>query len=161
MKKGTIIGIVGVFGGIAGILSIGKMNKDVVKKKDQKIDKFKSYYNMLNQWLCISQNGRNLSEYFEKNNLKRIAVYGMGEMGGRLIDELKESKIVVEYGIDKNVDEVFSDITVYALDEVPEKDKDIDAIVVTAIFAYDDIQEDLKSRFDCQIISLEDVVYES
>jgi len=35
-----------------------------------------------------------------------------------------------------------------------------DVVIVTAIFAFDEISEELEGLFDCPIVSLEDVVYE-
>lgn len=160
MKKSGIAMISGLVGGIIGAASIGNFSKAVIEDKDKKVNKFKSYYNMLNQWLYIKQENRNLAEYFKKNAYKRIAVYGLGEMGSRLIDELKNTEIEVVYGIDKNVDNVFCDITAYALDKADKISDKVDAIIVTAIFAYDEIKSQLKEHGYCNIVSLEDVVFE-
>lgn len=158
MKKGVAI-ISGLVGGAIGATSMAKFNQNIIGERDKRIDKFKSYYNMLNQWLCIKQENRNLTEYFKENNYKRIAVYGLGEMGSRLIDELKNSEIEVAYGIDKNIDNVFCDITAYSVDDMEDILDKVDAVIVTAIFAYDEIEEQLNDILDCDIISLEDVVY--
>ena len=64
------------------------------------------------------------------------------------------------YGIDKNIDEVFDEIEVFSLDNINEATEQVDAVVVTAIFAYDEIREELEKHFDCVILSLEDVVFE-
>lgn len=81
-------------------------------------------------------------------------------MGSRLLDELNASEIQVAYGIDKNIDEVFNEIEVFSLDNINEATEQVDAVVVTAIFAYDEIREELEKHFDCVILSLEDVVFE-
>ncbi len=36
---------------------------------------------------------------------------------------------------------------------------DVDAIIVTAIFDFDDIKKKCKEKLNCPIISLEDVIY--
>ena len=41
-----------------------------------------------------------------------------------------------------------------------EKLEKVDAIVVTAIAYFDDINDNLSSKTDCPIISLEDIIYE-
>ena len=38
--------------------------------------------------------------------------------------------------------------------------RSIDAIVVTPVFAFDEIVDSLKEKVDCDIVSLEDVVFE-
>lgn len=160
MKKGLIAVLSSVAGVVAGAAAVGKFSRQIVKDKYKKVDKFKSYYNMLNQWLTIRQEGGSLGEYFNKNDYAKIAVYGLGEMGNRLIDELKENRTEIVYGIDKNVENTFSGVRAFSLEDVPIDEK-VDAVVVTAIFAFDEIKEQLKDIFMCDIISLEDVVFES
>ena len=66
----------------------------------------------MNQWVSNHQKGKSLISYFEKNNYKKIAVYGMNYIGNTLIDELKNSQITVEYGIDKNKNASHPDIKI-------------------------------------------------
>lgn len=160
MKKNGIAIVSGLVGGVIGATSMGKFSRNIIEDRDKRIDKFKSYYNMLNQWLYIKQDNRNLEEYFKKNNYKRIAVYGLGEMGSRLVDELKNTEIELVYGIDKNVDNVFCDITAYSVDDIEDVSDKVDVVIVTAIFAYDEIEEQLNDILNCDIISLEEVVYD-
>jgi hypothetical protein len=157
MKKGMVAVISAVLGAIAGSVGQGYIKNKQIDERNKKVDKFKSYYNMLNQWLVIKQGGKSLAEYFIDNDIKTIAIYGMGEMGNRLLDELKDSEVEVKYGIDKQADYTYADIDVVSPDE--ELD-DVDAVVITAIFAFDEISEELGRNVSCPIISLEDVVYE-
>ena len=157
MKKGTI-GILGTLVGAVAAASItkSKTNKTVTQK-NEKVDKFKGYYNMLNQWLCLKQEGNNLKEYFDNNGYKTVAIYGMGEMGNRLYDELKDTDIEVKFAIDKNAASTYSELTVFELeDELPTAD----VMVVTATFAFDEIEDELSDKVDMPIVSLDDVVYE-
>lgn len=135
-----------------------KSNKNKQKENDKRIFKFKTYYSMLNQWLGVKQNNGNLATYFDENKYKNIAIYGMGEMGNRLYDELKNTNVNIAYGIDKNPEECYSDLEVF---EISDNLPDVDAIIVTAVFAYEDIRKDIEEIVRCPIISLEDVVYES
>ena len=158
MKKG-IVGAFGVLvGAIAGGIGSSYFNNKVVNERQGKVDKFKGYYNMLNQWLMLKQDGKSLEKYFEENNYKTIAIYGMGEMGNRLYDELKGTEIKVKYAIDKNAAGAYSELDIREIDDELEE---VDAIVVTATFAFDEIEEELCSMFSCPIISLDDVVYEA
>ena len=89
--------------------------------------------------------------------MKRIAVYGMSYAGETLIEELKGTRVEVIYGIDKNADKIFSTVDVISMDDSFEN---VDAVIVTAITFYDEIKDKLSKKVDCQIISLEDVLYE-
>ena len=158
MKKGTVAVLSTMIGAIAGAVGSGYLGTKEIEKKTEKVDKFKSYYNMLDQWLILKQEGKNLENYFIDNNYQTIAIYGMGEMGNRLYEELKNSTIKVMYAIDKEAASAYADIDVFE----PNDDlAPVDVIVVSAIFAFDEINETLSEIVDYPIISLEDVVYES
>ena len=66
-------------------------------------------------------------------------------------------EIQIAYAIDKNANSIYSDINVITMDDNLE---DVDAIVVTAITFFDEIEEQLQSKVSCPIISLEDILYE-
>lgn len=158
MKKGIIVTLSSMAGAVVGAIAIEKLQSKVIEQKNDKVNKFKSYYNMLNQWLILKQDGKTLVNYFTDNNYKTIAIYGMGEMGERLYEELKDSSVEVKYAIDKNTTSMYSRLEVYDPDDTLEK---VDAVIVSAVFAFDEIEENLSGKFDCPIISLEDVIYES
>lgn len=159
MKRKTgIAGIAGAFGiGIAGIALTNKVKNEEIQKNKKSKDKFKGYYNLLNQWLRLKQERKSLETFFAENQYKTIAIYGMGELGNRLYDELKDSNIQVEYAIDENTAGAYSEVKVITAEEnLPE----VDVIVVTAVFAYNEIEEKLSEKTHLPVISLEDIVYE-
>ena len=82
----------------------------------------------------------------------------LGELGNRLIEALDRSSINVQYGINKDMWEAFAEIDIKGMDEEKYFDN-IDCIVVTPIHVYDQIKEELKQKCDCQIVSLEDIIY--
>ena len=157
MKKG-ILGILGVFTSFIGGIILGRKSIYLNSNKDDdRVVKFKAYYNILNQWLFLKQKGKNLHEYFNINNYKTIGIYGMGELGTRLYEELKDSNIVIKYVADKSSSINMPDVNI---SDVKDMSDDVDVIVVTPIFAMDDIRIMLEKRLNCPIISLEDIVYE-
>ena len=157
MKKGTVGVLATLLGAVAGAAASGVVVGKNVDKKSQKVDKFKSYYNMLNQWLILKQEGKNLEQFFIDNDYNSIAIYGMGEMGNRLYEELKNTSIEVKYAIDKNAESTYSELKVL---DVEDDLTPVDAIIVSAIFAFDEIEEKLTEVVDYPVVSLEDVVYE-
>ena len=66
MKKSATAIVSGLIGAVAGTVGVGYLKQKQEEQKDKKIDKFKSYYNMLNQWLILKQEGKSLEQYFEK-----------------------------------------------------------------------------------------------
>ena len=156
MKKSLrVTEVIGALGAILFAYGKDKKNKQEMKHQQEFSKKIVSYYALLNQWLKIKQQGKSLTEYFHKNDIQSIAIYGYKELGERLYDELKGSDIEIKYIIDKNIDYIRAEIDVYSPDEsLPQ----VDAIVVTATYYYDEIEDELNDLGDFLIISLEDVV---
>jgi len=120
-------------------------------------EKFKNYYYLANHWLDLKQNNISIAGYFEDNNINTIAIYGMGEMGKRLIKELKDSNIDVKYVVDKNENLVIDDdIKIVAKESIFQQ---VDALIVTATFAFNEIKKELEEKVSFPVISLEDVIY--
>lgn len=149
------IGFISLGAGIAGMLYSSKKEK-AVKQETLKVNKFKDYYYLLNEWLKLKQEGTSLESFFLQHDFKTIAIYGMGELGNRLKDELKNSEVVISYGIDKNLSSTTSDLKIVTMDNQLEP---VDVIVVTAIFDFSNIKDELENEVDCKVISLEEVVH--
>ncbi len=144
-------------GAVAGAAGTGKVMKKKADELQQFSDKHLELFLMMNQWVKVKQEGKNLSSYFDQNSYKRIAIYGMGYAGETLVEELKGSDIEILYGIDKKAGSLYADMDIVSLDDVLEE---VDAIVVTAITYFNEIEEELSRKVDCPILSLEDVLYE-
>ena len=156
MKKGVVSAVSMIVGGMAGALATGKFDVNKVEEIQTLSDKHLVLFKMMNQWVRVKQDGKNLSSYFEQHGYNKIAVYGMSYAGETLVNELKGSDIEIAYGIDRK-EEVFSYIDVITMEgSLPE----VDAVVVTAITFFDEIEESLKRNVTCPIISLEDILYE-
>lgn len=156
MKKGMLTVIAAMLGGIAGAAISGKIAFNGMKQKAIKVDKYKGYYEMLNQWLNLKQQGKSLAQYFTDHNYKTIAIYGMGEMGNRLYEDLKHTELHILYAIDKEAMSSYSELKMFELeDKLPE----VDAIIVTATFAYEEIEEKLNQKVEFPIISLDSVIF--
>lgn len=115
------------------------------------------FYNILVKWIKNKQQGKKITDYFKVHDYKTIAIYGMKELGERLVDELKESDVTIKYVIDKNPDKLRTKLHVLRPDD---KLEEVDAIIVTAIHYFDEIENELSIKTNCHIISLEDVIYE-
>lgn len=161
MKKGTISILSGVIGTLVGVAAGAGTVANITGESEKKVkglaEKHLALFLMMNQWVKVKQEGKNLSAYFEKNGYKKIAIYGMSYAGETLVDELKETEVQIAYAIDKNANSIYSDINIITMDDNLE---DVDAIVVTAITFFDEIEEQLQSKISCPIISLEDILYE-
>ncbi len=157
MKK-MVIGILSLLGGtVGGVIGTKRVMQKKLNTEIGYSDKHLSLFLMMNQWVKVKQEGKNLGEYFERNGWKRIAVYGMSYAGETLVEELKDTGIEVVYGIDKNADRIFSTVDVISVDD---SFAEVDAVIVTAITFFDDIKGMLCEKVNCPIVSLEGILYE-
>lgn len=123
--------------------------------RQTRIDKFKRYFSITNYWLRLEHTARGIDEYFLRNRLFQIAIYGWGELGHRLYEALEKTDIHINYAIDQNYKKT-SDISIkYLSDDILPK---VDAVVVTPIMDFETISIKLKQRYACPIISIEDIM---
>lgn len=165
MKKGIGMAVSGLIGTALGVGMTKKVDKpEIERNKELKAlaDKHLALFLMMNQWVNIKQEGKNLSSYFERNGYKRIAIYGMSYAGCTLYDELLNSDIEIAYLIDQNVQKAMSlgkgfGAKFVSMDEPLEE---VDAIVVTPITFFEEIYKNLRKKIECPIVSLEDIIDE-
>ena len=136
---------------------ITKLQQNCINRWKNEAERNRGLFLLMEQWINIKQEGKNLKSYFEKNNYKRIAVYGMSHVGLRLIKELKESGIEIVYGIDRNAANIYADIKLVTMDDDFEA---VDAIVITPIDGFEDICDALSKKINCSFLSIEDIVNE-
>lgn len=157
MKK-TVISILSTLAGaMLGAGAAQKVLLDKTKKIQSMSDKHFALFLMMNQWVSVKQGGKSLGAYFEMNGYKKIAVYGMSYAGETLVNELENTGITVAYGIDQRADSIYTDLDIMTMEDDLE---DVDAIVVTAITFFEEIEEQLLEKVNCPILSLEDILYE-
>lgn len=144
-------------GAAAGAASVANTVGKSTNEYKQLADKHLALLVLMNDWMKTKQEGKSIDLYFEKNNYKSVAIYGLSYVGERLLDELKDSNIEVKYAIDRNAESMYSEVDVYLPgDTLPE----VDVIVVTAISFFDSIYDILVDKVKCPIVSMEDVLYE-
>lgn len=122
-------------------------------------EKYHALFRMMCAWMTKEKTGHSLEAYLKKSKFKKIAIYGMSDVGKLLLMELAESEIKVDYVIDKNPDAIcgVGDLKVYHPQEsLPE----VDVVIVTAISYMEEIKQQFEGKFSFQIASLEDIVYE-
>lgn len=133
------------------------MRKKASKAINVSMERFKFGFDILNRWLYVKQNGGSLSSYFKDNRVGSVAIYGMGELGKRLLEEMQACKIPVKYAIDRMADaKGMAGLDIY--DSSADRFPETDAIVVTPVQDYWDIVGLLEPKTGAAIISLKDVV---
>lgn len=98
-----------------------------------------------------------IAQWLLKKGYKNVAIYGMGKLGKCLADRLSETEIQVICGIDKN-ETNFRDIQVIGVDEVLSEGMLVDVIIVTPLYQYDEITNELSQITDIKCISIEELL---
>ena len=164
MNKGIVVVITFIIGSILGYLIgfiIGyekerKIKNTEIELLSKKVNKFKCYYNTLNEWMIQKNNNMKLEEYFIRMGYQTIAIYGWGELGKRLYEDIKHSSINVKYVIDRAIGVINSEPII--LDSTMDL-TEVDAIIVSAIYEFDEIAIELKDNTKSPIISLEVIIF--
>ncbi|WP_022773691.1 hypothetical protein [Butyrivibrio sp. AE2015] len=154
MKKSIVAVLFAIV--TAEALLINKYRKRFLKQRDEYL-KFTEFYQLLLQWVRNYRDGKHIKSYFEKNDFKSVAIYGMKELGISFLEQCEREKINVKYCIDRDADSIHLDVDVYKPDTYFG---DVDVIVVTAIHNFCEIECSLKKKTSANIVSLEDVIWE-
>lgn len=120
-------------------------------------ERYQHAYMMLGHWLEALYQNHRAAEYFIDAGYRDIAIYGMGDLANRLMDDLQGSVVRVCYGIDREVAG-----TVCRIENIYSPDEElmpIDAVVVTPFYAFDKICENLEGKISCPVISIEEVIW--
>lgn len=157
MKKGILAVTAAFFGAAGGFVAGCFASKGRIKDGRKLSDKNRALYLLMTQWVRIKQDGKKIDSYFERMQYREIAIYGMDYVGEILVKELKESSVKIQYVIDQNAAFICSDMNVYSPED---KLEEVDAVVVTPITYYEEIQKKLKQKMSCPIVSIEDILYD-
>ncbi len=122
----------------------------------RELKKMQSYYELACQWIFLKNHHKDLGDFFRMRNWKTIAIYGGGNFGQRLCEELCGAGLSVKFFIDQEEGGEILGIPVLNVEEI---DTEVDVIVVTVLQAYEEIYELLRGRTKADILSLSDVVY--
>lgn len=137
---------------------LGKALYCYIMQLNQLAEKYRCYNNLLHEWLQKKNRGISLEPFFLNRGWNKIAIYGMGDLGCRLCEELGPTSVQMLCGIDQNKKNVFSEVSVIGMDdEIPDE---IDAVVVTPYLHFASIKAALQEKGIKTILSLEDIIYQ-
>lgn len=138
------------------------MLKKHIKKIENMSSRYSIYYKLLSQWLKNKAQNMKITDYLMKNGIKTVAIYGIGEVGQLLYEELKGEQVQVSYLIESvggNAIEGRYGKKVVGIKEIVFQEN-VDAIIVTPVYNFVDIYNSLiDENVESIILSLEDIIY--
>lgn len=109
-------------------------------------------------WMMTKQSSKSIENYLLENGIKSVAIYGALFLGTRLYYELKDSSVNVKYIFDKNPCIGMVGVEVKNPDSFNYAE--VDAVIVTALFTYDEIEKTLKSKGYKRVIAFDEILYD-
>lgn len=155
MKKTIFINTLILFGAVA----VNYKRRRELDFCRQKSDKALREMKLFEQWLFVKQDGKQISDYFQKKAINTVAIYGMGNIGERLYDELKDQNVIVKYAVDQKGKRVCSEIEVHPGVDIGRMEK-VDAVVVTTVHCFEEVKKNISEMTDIPVLSLEEILYE-
>ena len=138
---------------VIGAVCVAKRAGSAILRKQQELEKHQKLFLVLDAWVKKKQQGKSMECFLKRNGYHSVAIYGLGNIGKLLEDELRGS-IKISYGIDRK--NIPAEFPVYKPeDDLPEAD----VVVVTAAYEFEEIECMLKKKLSCPIYSIEDVIY--
>ena len=141
-----------LIGFIIGMGYVGKIYKSKIITISRMADKHLEMFLLMNRWFQNERKGKRIVDYLEEKKIYSVIIYGMGYIGKNLYEQLRNEGVEIRYLIDRNKD------TLIESREVKEMDI-ADAIIVTAIYDFEEIEEGLKLKFNKPVISLDDIIF--
>ena len=119
----------------------------------------KKKFELICQWMKLKIQGISLMEFFQDRGIHSIAIYGMGEIGQLMYDELAmENETLIRYAIDQSGKRYVESLPTYCLDKNLPK---VDAIIITPVLITDQIEEQIYTALgECVTFVFEELLYE-
>ena len=101
-KTGFIIVLVAAAGIVSGIVLLYTKLMDRLEKLRDELQKQREFYTVLVRWIQLHNEGKRITEYLIDHGYKKVAIYGMKELGQCLFDEINASESDQLLGIDES-----------------------------------------------------------
>lgn len=117
---------------------------------------------LIKRWLENRNAKKNFADYFHQWGYQTIAIYGAGDIGRLLYEEVKGSGIQVKYFVDRNGEGIheIDGIPVITISQIGGME-DVDIVVITFINSYDTMSRRL-ARYvpEIRTLSIKEAIYE-
>lgn len=130
-------------------------NNQVIERLLETIKKNNKIVDVYERWMRLETRSGGVYQFILDNGFRKVAIYGMGNLGRSLCDELSHNQVEVVYVIDKNKSINCSGYQCYTMqDELPEAD----VVIITPITYFEEISKELSKKLTCPLLSLDDII---
>lgn len=125
------------------------------KKSLNNLDKFRKMFYVLDDWTTLEEEGRGIAKYLKDHKMEKLAVYGFGPLGKKLIKRLEGSGACVQYIIDQNAAFLETEYPAYTLEDDLEE---VDAVIVALVQEEMKIEKSIKKKLTAKVFTVGDIV---
>ncbi len=130
--------------------------EESIQKYRKESDKHLEMFLVMYFWVRNLNNEKKIGNFLKDQGYRYIAIYGASYMGICLYEELVKEDIKVICFIDKsNIDQMMN----IPVKKIEDDLGSVDAIIVTSVYYFYEIEKELKRKLNCAILSLSDIVY--
>lgn len=116
-----------------------------------------------NCWIKLKQHGWKMETYLKKIGVRSIAIYGYGVLGHLLYTELKDTGIIINGIVDKSFGkETLKGHKIEQFNHIGQMEKlpNTDAVIVTTVYCFNEIYQELRNHTAIPILSIADIIRE-
>lgn len=121
--------------------------------------RYYSHYLIQDRWMENYAQGKRADDYLKFRNILSVAIYGIGQFGKRLYDELEHSTIMVSYFLDAASGCSYKGLDAIQFTKDLRSLPQVDAIIITPVQYYKSIKSSLESVTDIRLMSLAEIVF--
>lgn len=115
------------------------------------------YQKIINKWEQLSEHSWDIKTYFTNKGIKKLAIYGMGNLGCKLYDAINSPEIQVVYVVDRE-SRYLSEVV--CIKKTTEELSGIDMLVITVSDEEAELVNYYKDRLDVPVVGISEIVYD-
>lgn len=115
------------------------------------LEKYRKMFFVCDRWMDLECHSGSISEYLYSQNIRKVAVYGMGYIGKQLVNRLKGTNVSLIGAIDRNAGFINTDIMVMRPEEF---EQEADLVIITVLDNTEAVLQDVKKCFDIPAITI-------
>lgn len=154
MRNKIVKYLIGMMSFGAGFFLGGKILVGMINDYKKRMERNFSNMMLFNDWLKFIYSGGCVEQYFYTHEYRKIMIYGNGYIGNRLVQALTGTDIEVSAVMDKAASSDKEGLVIGIDSEIP----DVDCIVITPVFYYDEIFGALRERTRIPIVSVQKII---
>lgn len=136
------------------------MTKQELEKEKASTKKVSALLMLANRIIRANIQGKAISSKLEELGITSVAIYGMGEIGERAMEDiLSNSSVRLLYGMDIKASELYMAVPVYTLQQAVGMEKP-DLILLTALDGSGKLKKEIQEKMSCEVMTIGELLGE-